>query len=81
MPKTNHISGESVASFLKRNKKLSAGARLGVEKKTATGWETVPLRYTLKAGDIIRVKSAKGAERNAAGLRSLAREIVLRQKR
>ena len=81
MRETNPIPGQTTASFLRKNGKLSAGARLGVEKKSGKGWEQISLRYRIQEGDRIRVRAAKGAHRNALGLTALARAIVLSQKR
>lgn len=81
MAQLNPIPGESVASFLKRNKKLSAGAHLGAEKNSGNGWEEVSLRYRIRSGDRVRVKSAKGGHSNSSGLHSIARSIALAQKR
>ena len=77
----NPIPGESVASFFKRNGKLSAAARLGAEKNQGNGWEQVSLQYKVRQGDRIRVRSAKGGHSNANGLRAIARAILLAQKR
>jgi hypothetical protein len=75
------VPGQTIAAFLRKNGKLSAGARLGVEKRAGKGWEQVSLKYRVQDGDRIRVKAAKGSARNALGLTALARAIVLSQKR
>ena len=79
--KLKPISGESVASFFKRNGKLSAVARLGAEKKIKNGWEAVSTRYRIRDGDIIRLRSAVGGHSNSKGLQAVVRSIVLAQKR
>ena len=81
MSETIAVAGQTIASFLRKTGKLSAGARLGVEKKAGKGWEAVSLRYRVQEGDRIRVKAAKGSARNAMGLTALAKAIVLSQKR
>lgn len=81
MRETIPVPGQTIASFLRRNGKLSAGARLGVEKKSGKVWEQVSLKYRIQEGDSIRVRPAKGSSRNALGLTALARAIVLSQKR
>jgi hypothetical protein len=77
----NAIAGETVASFLKRNKKLRAGSRFGAQKNAGNGWEDVKLDYRIKSSDRIRVKAASGGHGNARGLKALVRAIVLAQKR
>jgi len=81
MSKINPIPGETVASFFKRNKKLSACARLGAEKKQDKGWVRVSTSYVIRSGDSIRLRSAQGGHSNARGLESVVRSIVLSQKR
>jgi hypothetical protein len=75
------IPGETVASFLKRNKKLRAGSRLGAQKNDGNGWEDIPLHYRIRGSDKIRVKAASGGHRNALGLKELIKTIALAQKR
>lgn len=81
MRKTNPVPGESVATFLRKNKELSAGARLGVEKKTELGWESVSLRYVLKEGDFIRIRPAKGSTSDSLGLLDMVKSIVRAQRK
>lgn len=80
MSKCNPMPGETVASFFRRNGKLSGAARLGAQKKISNKWETVSLRYRVKEGDILRVRPAQGRSSNSRGLLSLAKTIVLAQK-
>ena len=65
--------GESVATFLRRHslRKFSAAARLGVEKRVGTRWETVPLNYIAKAGDRFRIKNSGKGVVDAESLREL----------
>jgi len=80
MAETNPVPGETVASFLRKNGKLGAGARLGVEKRGISGWEEISLRYVIRAGDTIRVRAAKNSGKSTSGLEALAKMIATAQR-
>ena len=79
--KITPVAGESVASFLRRVGSLSSASKRGVQRKVGKLWEDIPLSYTCKGGDSLRVKSASGRSSNAVGLREIASMIVEAQKR